>query len=94
MRYAVRETRKLRITYTDARGQRSHRTIWPIAMAYYVDATLIGAWCELREDYRHFRVERIVTSTLLDTIFPTDGGRLMEGWLARRAMDEATARAD
>lgn len=92
VRFAIRETRKMRITYTDARGQRSHRTIWPIAMAYYVDATLIGAWCELREDYRHFRVERIVTSTLLDTTFPTDGGKLMEGWLAQRALDEATAR--
>ena len=92
VRYAIRETRKLRVTYTDARGQRSHRTIWPLAMAYYVDATLIGAWCELREDYRHFRVERIVTSTLLDETFPTDGGKLMEGWLAQRAMDEASAR--
>ena len=55
VRYAIRETRKMRITYADARGQRSNRTIWPIAMAYYVDATLIGAWCELRLDYRHFR---------------------------------------
>jgi predicted DNA-binding transcriptional regulator YafY len=93
VRYAIRETRKLRITYSDAAGQRSNRTVWPIAMAYYVDATVIGAWCELRVDYRHFRVERIVTSTLLDETFPTDGGKLMEGWLARRAMDEAAISA-
>jgi predicted DNA-binding transcriptional regulator YafY len=90
VRFAIRETRKMRITYTDARGLRSNRTIWPIAMAYYVDATLIGAWCQLREDYRHFRVERIVTSTLMDETFPTEGGKLMEGWLAQRAMDEAS----
>jgi predicted DNA-binding transcriptional regulator YafY len=83
VRFAIRETRKLRITYTDAMGKRSNRTIWPIAMAYYVDVTLIGAWCELRCDYRHFRVERIVTSTVLDTTFSTDGGRLMQGWLAQ-----------
>jgi predicted DNA-binding transcriptional regulator YafY len=93
VRYAIRETRKLRVTYSDAAGQRSNRTIWPIAMAYYVDATVIGAWCELRADYRHFRVERIVTSTLLDETFPTDGGKLMEGWLAQRAMDEAAISA-
>jgi predicted DNA-binding transcriptional regulator YafY len=89
VRYAIRETRKLRITYADAAGRRSNRTIWPIAMAYYVDVTLIGAWCELREDYRHFRVERIVTSTLLEEKFSTDGGRLMEGWLAQREMSNA-----
>jgi predicted DNA-binding transcriptional regulator YafY len=93
VRYAIRETRKLRVTYSDAAGQRSNRTIWPIAMAYYVDATVIGARCELRADYRHFRVERIVTSTLLDETFPTDGGTLIEGWLAQRAMDEAAISA-
>lgn len=86
VRYAIRETRKLRITYADASGQRTNRTIWPIAMAYYTDVTIIGAWCELRTDYRHFRVERIVTSTLLEENFPTGGGKLMEGWLARQEM--------
>jgi predicted DNA-binding transcriptional regulator YafY len=93
VRYAIRETRKMRITYADASGQRTNRTIWPIAMAYYVDATLIGAWCELRVDYRHFRVERIVTSTLLEDIFSTDGGKLVEGWLAQRQTEEANGRA-
>jgi predicted DNA-binding transcriptional regulator YafY len=90
VRYAIRETRKLRITYADAGGQRTNRTIWPIAMAYYVDATLIGAWCELREDYRHFRVERIVTSTVLEETFSTDGGKLVQGWFAQREAEEAT----
>jgi predicted DNA-binding transcriptional regulator YafY len=94
VRHAIRETRKLRITYADAGGRRSNRTIWPIAMAYYVDATLIGAWCELREDYRHFRVERIVTSTLLDATFSTEGGKLMEGWLAQVGGANAAARAE
>ena len=52
-------------------------------MAYYVDVTIIGAWCELRTDYRHFRVERIITSTLLEETFPAGNGKLMEGWLAQ-----------
>jgi predicted DNA-binding transcriptional regulator YafY len=94
LRHAIRETRKLRVTYADAEGRRSNRTIWPIAMAYYVDATLIGAWCELRNDYRHFRVERIVTSTLLDERFPTEGGKLMAGWWAQIGMEETTRRAE
>jgi predicted DNA-binding transcriptional regulator YafY len=91
VRYAIRESRKLRITYADAAGHRSNRTIWPIAMAYYVDVTLIGAWCELREDYRHFRVERIVTSTLLDATFPARDGKLMAGWRAQLGHAEASA---
>jgi predicted DNA-binding transcriptional regulator YafY len=93
VRFAIRETRKLWITYVDAQERRSVRTIWPIGLAYYVDVTLIGAWCELRQDFRHFRVERILTSTVLDETFSTDGGRLMEGWLAQRWQEEDAAPA-
>jgi predicted DNA-binding transcriptional regulator YafY len=85
VRLAIRETRKMRISYADAAGKHSHRTVWPIAMAYYVDVTLLGAWCELRGDYRHFRVERIVTSTILTETFPTACGKLMQGWFALQA---------
>ncbi|MDA8049051.1 MAG: YafY family protein [Rhodospirillales bacterium] len=82
LRRAIRETRKVRITYCDVHGQRSDRTVWPVAMAYYVDVTLLGAWCELRSGFRHFRVERIMTSAILDDRFSTDGGKLMERWFA------------
>jgi predicted DNA-binding transcriptional regulator YafY len=90
VRRAIRETRKMLITYDDADSKRTHRTVWPIAMAYYVDATLLGAWCELREDYRHFRVERIVASTVLAENFPAAGGKLMEGWFALQGKTPAS----
>jgi predicted DNA-binding transcriptional regulator YafY len=83
LRTAIRERRKLRIRYRDERDNDTHRTVWPIAMAYYVDATLIGAWCELRNDFRNFRVERIVSSEILDERFRDDNGRLMAEWLAQ-----------
>jgi predicted DNA-binding transcriptional regulator YafY len=81
-RRAIRETRKMRIVYFDKQGRSTRRTIWPLAMAYYVDVTLIGAWCELRSDYRHFRVDRVAEAQLLDERFPADSGRLMAEWLA------------
>lgn len=84
VRSAIRETRKMRIGYTDEKGIKTQRTIWPIATAYYTDVTLIGAWCELRGDYRHFRVDRIASSRVLDERFPADNGRLMAEWLSLR----------
>jgi predicted DNA-binding transcriptional regulator YafY len=81
-RRAVRETRKMRIAYVDQNGTRSKRVIWPLAMAYYVDATLIGAWCELRTDFRNFRVDRIAEAQVLDERFPADNGRLLAQWFA------------
>ncbi|SFU80144.1 helix-turn-helix transcriptional regulator [Bradyrhizobium arachidis] len=82
LRRAIRETRKIRITYSDVRGRESERTVWPIAMAYYVDVTVLGAWCELRSDFRHFRVERIGNSSMLNEQFSTENGKLMERWFA------------
>ncbi|HZP99946.1 MAG TPA: YafY family protein [Reyranella sp.] len=82
IRAAIRDSRKLYIAYADATGRRTNRTIWPIAMAYYVDVTLVGAWCELRSDYRNFRVVRIQSSKVLDEHFDQDNGRLFREWSA------------
>ena len=91
VRQAIRDERKLHIRYTDENGICTQRTIWPIAVAYYVQATLIGAWCELRQDYRHFRADRISELTVLDACYPSDNGRLMAEWLRMR---EEEAQAD
>ena len=82
VRSAIRASRKLRIAYLDAQDRRTQRTIWPIAMAYYVDVTLIAAWCELRNDFRHFRVDRITRSTVLDERFEADHATLLAAWQA------------
>ena len=88
IRQAIRDERKLAITYTDEKGACTQRTIWPIAVAYYVQATLIGAWCELRQGYRHFRADRITALMVLDTRYPSDNGRLMAEWLALQGARE------
>jgi predicted DNA-binding transcriptional regulator YafY len=82
LRSAIRDRRKLRIAYLDEKRRRTRRTIWPLAMAYYVDVTLVGAWCELREDFRNFRVERIERSRLLGERFQDPQGKLLAQWLA------------
>ncbi len=86
VRNAIRTCRKINITYIDEQQHRSRRTIWPIATVYYVDVTLIAAWCELREDYRHFRADRIATSKVLDERFATDSSAMMAEWMAKRSL--------
>lgn len=82
VRSAIHASRKLRIAYLDAQDRRTQRTIWPIAMAYYIDVTLIAAWCELRNDFRHFRVDRITRSTPLQERFEADHAKLLAAWQA------------
>jgi predicted DNA-binding transcriptional regulator YafY len=81
VRQAIRDEKKLEIEYVDEKGIETRRTIWPIAIAYYVQATLIGAWCELRKDYRHFRADRISAFQVLEERYPADDGKLMAEWL-------------
>jgi predicted DNA-binding transcriptional regulator YafY len=90
VRQAIRDERKMHICYADEKGLRTERTIWPIALAYYVQATLIGAWCELRRDYRHFRADRVSALAVLDERYPSDNGRLMAEWLAMRQNERTT----
>jgi predicted DNA-binding transcriptional regulator YafY len=81
VRKAIREDRKLRITYRNADGLETHRTIWPIAIAYHSEAIVIAAWCELRQDLRHFRPDRVSDYQELDDGFTGDGDRLRQQWI-------------
>ena len=82
LRVAIREARKLRISYRDGSGVVSLRVMRPIALEYYVDVTLVCGWCELRNDYRHFRADRIEAAELLTDSFAGERERLLSGWLA------------
>ena len=92
VRQAIRDECKLQIDYVDEKGGRTERIIWPIAVAYYVQATLVGAWCELRRDYRHFRADRIRSLAVLQERYPSDNGRLMAEWLRQRQDEGDSAR--
>jgi len=82
LRQAIHQARKVAITYIDENGRRTRRTIRPVAMAYYVDVTLLGSWCELRNDFRNFRVDRILGAEFLEDRFLAESGKLLAGWLA------------
>jgi predicted DNA-binding transcriptional regulator YafY len=83
LRRAIREERRLAIAYRDAGGQVTHRSVLPVALIYYVDAVVLGAWCELREDFRHFRLDRIEDCVLPGGGFAGRGAALRAGWAAR-----------
>ena len=85
LRDAIHEARKVAITYVDEAGHHTQRTIRPIAMAYYVDVTLLDAWCELRNDFRNFRVDRILGAELLDERFTAESAKLTAAWLANQS---------
>ncbi len=75
LRRAVRQRRIVRMTYKREDGELSERTLWPLGLFFWGrNWTLIG-WCLLREDFRHFRVDRIEQLRLSEETFPEQKGR-------------------
>jgi predicted DNA-binding transcriptional regulator YafY len=80
LRKAVRNENKLHITYHDAQGAQSRRTVWPFALAYFERARVLMCWCELRQDFRYFRTDRIASAALLDARYPQRKQALLKAW--------------
>ena len=59
LRRAAREERAVEIDYIDQHGQETERSVLPLAIVYMDRALVLLAWCELRRDYRSFRIDRI-----------------------------------
>lgn len=69
IRKAAREERKLEIGYRDEQGRMTERVVWPLAIAYLDTADLVIAWCELRSDFRTFRLDRFRSATMAEASF-------------------------
>lgn len=76
--------RKLRIAYRDENERVTSRLIWPIKVGYFETIRLLVAWCELREDFRSFRTDRVVDAEFLEDRHGQRVAALWSRWLARR----------
>jgi predicted DNA-binding transcriptional regulator YafY len=66
LRAAIRTQTRLDIAYGDEQGRRSRRVIWPLQLGFMDRARVVAAWCELRQDFRTFRTDRMVLLASLD----------------------------
>src|SRR5271155_753351 len=82
LRAAIRDRRKVAITYADADQRTSTRTIWPIFIGYAEEIRIIAAWCEWREDFRHFRTDRLRSVEVMEERYPERTAVLRERWAA------------
>lgn len=85
LRRAVRENRKIRIHYRDLQEQETERVLWPILLGYFERSRGLVAYCELRQDYRHFRTDRILRLDILSERPPRRRAVLLREW--ERAME-------
>ena len=60
LRKACEQYLKITMDYQDAQQSATLRTVWPLGLIFWGERWTLLAWCELRDDFRHFRLDRMV----------------------------------
>lgn len=80
LRSAIRQGLKVRLRYRGESGDVTERTVWPVVLGYAETHCLLIAWCELRQDFRHFRTDRILSGEVLDEPYAAPRSDLRRRW--------------
>jgi predicted DNA-binding transcriptional regulator YafY len=78
VRNAITNKRKLRIRYNALADVETQRIIRPLSLTCFGRVWLLSAWCEMRDDFRHFRTDRIERLTVLAESFDDEPGKTLE----------------
>ena len=93
LREAITNRKKLQVTYTSEESQSSSRVLRPLALYFWGANWTLAAWCELRNDFRNFRLDRIETISSLAASFEHEDGKSLDDFLlAMRAGSGKRAR--
>ena len=93
-RLAIRNRKIIEIDYRRIDGQMTARRVKPIALLFFHNATLLAGYCELRQDFRNFRVDLIEEMRETQDDFRAEHFRLRRDYFSsvRRERDNRTAR--
>jgi len=94
IRQLIRSEHKMQMAYRDENERASNRVVWPFALAFFESVRMVVAWCELRQAFRHFRTDRIVTLTPIAQRYPKRRAALMKAWREEEAIRRAQCEAE
>lgn len=80
IRLALRKERKITIAYRDNDGRETTRTVWPLLLGFFDRTLVLAAFCELRQGYRGFRVDRILSLRAEEERYPRRRAVMAAEW--------------
>ncbi|MBW3695596.1 YafY family transcriptional regulator [Vibrio sp. T187] len=83
LRHAIDLKRKVILDYVAEDGSHTDRTLQPLGQVFWGKNWTLVAWCELRNDYRHFRLDRIQAMTILESTFEIEERKSLQHYLAQ-----------
>lgn len=87
LRQAIAQGHWADLDYKDAEANASQRRVRPLGLYFWGDAWTLAAWCELRQDFRNFRLDRIGEVSVASERFPDEAGKRLEDFLRRMEAD-------
>ena len=82
LKATIKKENKAEILYEDAKGVISKRVVWPILIGMFEQHNILVAWCETRNDYRNFRLDRIQSFFQLESKYERSRHVLLTEWEA------------
>lgn len=82
-REALLAHRKVLLSYTTADGSATQRTVRPLGIFFWGRTWTLAAWCELRRDFRNFRLDRVAAPTMLQESFEEEAGKTLRDMLTQ-----------
>jgi predicted DNA-binding transcriptional regulator YafY len=93
IRTAMREQRIVELLYCDAAERPSLRRVRPVAVWHLVSGWMFTAWCELRQDFRTFRFDRIARMDIAPETFEADPAKSLQAFFEKERCDSAINRS-
>lgn len=93
LREAVHSRHVVQIDYADEHGRASVRRVWPLGCFYWGRVWTMAAWCELRDDFRGFRIDRVQALQVPGDRFAAVPGRTLADMLRQVEADMAAKTA-
>ncbi|HYD30268.1 MAG TPA: YafY family protein [Azospirillaceae bacterium] len=83
VREATNARRVIAFDYVREDGGASTRTVHPLGLFFWGKTWTLVAWCELRDEFRHFRLDRMAEVQVLDRTFAETDGRTLSDYLGQ-----------
>lgn len=80
---AIETRQRLRIAYQALNNQTSTRTIRPLHIEYWGRVWTLTCWCELRDSFRAFRIDRICECTMTGDSFDAEDGKTYADYISQ-----------
>lgn len=81
VRECIRRRHKIEFVYLDLNEQQTTRVIWPLALVSFSPVWLLVGWCELRQSFRNFRLDRISQFLKLNDRYPNEKDKNLAAYL-------------